>query len=270
MDVKIDTKPYFALLLAMQRKYRTKYYTLTTCLGLLIALCGIHGTGHAQDSVFTRHADSSFLQQKDSLLQQNSIQTKKRISLKPAGDFDQRFSFIESQGVSIWGYRVGLLINEKFKAGIGGYFLEQLTAGIKVDKQGIPFNQLQKKLYFGTIYYEPFLFRRKRWEMSMVFELGYGKAVLDSTNKIRGRFLTKTEKQDFVPAGMGFSANLIMPDIKGLHFLTYLGLNCMIGLRKTVFESNLKYNYDGWYWSIGSAVFIDKIFTDIFKKGNSK
>ena len=193
----------------------------------------------------------------------------KRLSLKPAGDFDQRFSFIDNEGVSIWGYRIGVAVNDKYKVGIGGYFLKQEVAGIKLDATGVPINRLTKNLYYGTLYYEPFLFRRKRWEMSMVFELGYGKAVLDSVNKIRGRFLTKTEEQIFVPAGMGYSVNFIIPDIKGLHFLTYLGLNGMIGLRKAVFESDLKYNFDGWYWSIGSAVFIDKIFTDLKRKKKS-
>lgn len=191
---------------------------------------------------------------------------RRRLSLKPAGDFDQRFSFIDNKGVSIWGYRLGVAVNEKYKVGIGGYFLKQELSGIKTDASGVPINQLTKNVYYGTIYYEPFLFRRKRWEMSMVFELGYGKALLDSTNKIRGRFLTKSEEQIFVPAGMGYSVNFIIPDIKGLHFLTYLGLNGMIGLRKAVFESDLKYNFDGWYWSIGSAVFIDRIFTDLWGK----
>ena len=26
---------------------------------------------------------------------------------------------------------------------------------------------------------------------------------------------------------------------------------------------DLKYNFDGWYWSIGTAIFLDKIFADI-------
>ncbi len=207
-------------------------------------------------------------QQTDSTIKSNSLNTDvtRKLSLKPAGDFDQRFSFVGNEGVNIWGYRIGVSVNSKYKVGIGGYFFSQESAGVKLDNTGAPINRLNKSLYFGTIYYEPYLFRRKRWEMSMVFELGYGKAELDSTNKIRGRFLTTTEKQDFIPAGMGYSVNLIMPEIKGLHFLTYLGLNGMVGLRKAVFNSDLKYNYDGWYWSIGSAIFLDKIFTDIAGK----
>jgi hypothetical protein len=202
-------------------------------------------------------------------VQPDSLPRARKLSLKPTTDFDQRFSFIDKDGVNIWGYRIGLLVNESFKTGIGGYFLKQELSGVKLDVDGSPINRLTKSVYFGTIYYEPFIFRRKRWEMSMVFELGYGKAVLDSTNKIRGRYLSKTEQQTFVPAGMGYSVNFIMPDIKGLHFLTYIGINGMIGLRKAVFESDLKYNFDGWYWSIGGAIFLDKILTDM-KKGKAR
>ncbi len=233
----------------MRQTYRN--ISLLRLLLLLTTIAGFHSAASAQGSDTAR------------VMKTDSIPKKKKLSLKPAGDFDQRFSFIDKEGVSIWGYRIGLSVNDKYKVGIGGYFLKQESAGIKLDATGIPINQLTKSLYYGTIYYEPFLFRRKRWEMSMVFEIGYGKAELDSTNKIRGRFLTKSEKQDFIPAGMGYSVNLIMPDIKGLHFLTYLGLNGMIGLRKAVFNSDLKYNYDGWYWSIGSAVFLDKIISDL-------
>lgn len=231
---------------------------------IILLLCLIQAMVFCCLPVHAQVADAS-----PAMIKTDSVPKKKHLSLKPTTDFDQRFSFIENDGVNIWGYRVGVVVNDKFKTGIGGYFLQQESAGIKVDADGIPFNQLKKSLYFGTIYYEPFLFRRKRWEMSMVFELGYGNAVLDSTNKIRGRFLTTTEKQIFVPAGMGYSVNFIIPDMKGLHFLTYIGLNGMIGLRKAVFESDLKYNYDGWYWSIGTAIFIDKIYSDI-KYGRNK
>ncbi len=248
----------------MLLKTWAKYCVRTTFSWVFITLTACCA---AQDTTVVRLKDSTAsLTVKQDSLPVSSPPERHRVSLKPAGDFDQRFSFIEDQGVSIWGYRVGLLINDKYKLGIGGYFLDQNTASIKLDKNGIPLRQLTKKLYFGTVYYEPFLFRRKRWEMSMVFELGYGKAVLDSVNKVRGRFVTKTEKQDFIPAGFGFSANFIMPEIRHMHFLTYLGVNGMIGIRKTIFESDLKYNYDGWYWSIGTAIFIDKIFSDIFKK----
>lgn len=77
---------------------------------LLLNLFLLIGLLHAQDSAIAKH--------------------KKR-TLKPAGDFDQRFSFVENQPVSIWGYRVGFLVNDKYKTGIGGYFLDQNISGEK-------------------------------------------------------------------------------------------------------------------------------------------
>jgi hypothetical protein len=197
------------------------------------------------------------------------ITPHKKATLKPAGDFDQRFSFLEYQPVNIWGYRIGVMVNDKYKVGIGGYFLTQDLSGETKLRRGVLQYQQHKTMYFGTIYYEPFLMRRTLWELSLVFELGYGKVSLDSLKK-QGRTQSEvTEKQDFVPAGMGVSVNLKMPEIKHLHVLSYLGINGMIGLRKTVFETDLKYNYDGWYWSIGTAIFLDKIFFDI-KEHNRK
>jgi len=200
---------------------------------------------------------------------------KNKFSLKPNTDFDQRFSFIDKQSVNIWGYRVGVIVNDKYKVGIGGYFLNQDTTIVRTDRFGNATSKLQRKLYFGTIYYEPYLFQKEWVEMSLVFEIGYGRAVLDSANSKRNgnrpvTVVNVEDKQDFIPAGAGISFNFKVPDIKGLHFLTYIGINAMTGLRKTIFESDLKNNFDGWYWSIGGAIFIDKILADIKAKKTSK
>ena len=232
-------------------------FIFSCCFTAILLACCFASKAQSVDSVIFSPRDSF------------PIPRKKLLSLKPTGDFDQRFSFIENLGVSIWGYRVGALVNDAYKVGIGGYFLKQELERDNTE-EGVGPNKLSKRVYFGTIYYEPFLFRKKRWEMSMVFELGYGQAVFDSTNKTGTHSIYKREKQNFVPAGIGYSANFIMPDFKGFHFLTYLGLNGMIGLRKAIFISDLKSNFDGWYWSIGSAIFIDKIFADITSKSKKK
>lgn len=196
---------------------------------------------------------------------------KPALSLKPTTDFDQRFSFINKEDVNIWGYRIGVIVNDKFKVGIGGYFLNQDTTIVRTDRFGNPTSKLQRKLYFGTVYYEPYLFRKQLVEMSLVFEIGYGRAVLDSANSKRNgnrpaTIVSVEDRQDFVPAGAGISFNFKVPDIKGLHFLTYVGINAMTGLRKTIFESDLKNNFDGWYWSIGGAIFLDKVVADMKAK----
>ena len=99
--------------------------------------------------------------------------------------------------------------------------------------------------------------------MSLLFELGYGNAILDSTDIFKSGTQTKTKTELFIPAGLGVSVNFIIPEIKGLHFLSYMGLNAMVGVRSSVFNSNPNNNYNGLFWSVGTAFFIDKIFTDI-------
>ncbi|MBI1692769.1 MAG: hypothetical protein FYV88_4920, partial [Bacteroidetes bacterium] len=103
-----------------------------------------------------------------------------------------------------------------------------------------------------------YLFRKKRWEMSVVFEVGYGVIYTDTLGLQQDWSLRSNSIKSIFPVGAGLSANLIIPDIRGLHFLTYLGLNGMVGIRKTQGSAG-----GGLYWSISSAIFIDRIFTDI-------
>lgn len=188
---------------------------------------------------------------------------KPKLTLKPTTDFDQRFSAINKEPVSIWGYRIGVFVNDQYKTGIGGYYLVQNLAGVKTDINGNPLNKLKRQVAFGTIYLEPYVFRKPLLEMSLVLEAGYGRATLDSTNIIRNRVLTKELKEDFYPIGFGFSWNLRLPEQTHPKLLTYVGLNLMIGLRSTLTASVLRQNYQAFYWSIGGAVFLDRIYTDL-------
>ncbi len=206
-------------------------------------------------------------------------------SIKPTGDFDQRFSFIgtNNKDVNIWGYRIGLLVNDRYKVGIGGYTFKanfdskrdsvRLRTG-NVTRTVTSVSQVSQTIYFGTMYFEPYLIRRRRWEMSLLMELGYGSATIDSTNSNKvyvGRNITtsnntSTIKEPFVPIGMGLSFNLIIPDKKGWHFLTYFGLNAIVGMRTVILDSDFKQNYDGFFYSLGTAIYIDRVFTDISGK----
>ncbi|MCA6439029.1 MAG: hypothetical protein ACRC0I_06995 [Sediminibacterium sp.] len=211
-------------------------------------------------------------------------------SIKPTGDFDQRFSFIgdNNKDINIWGYRVGLLVNDKYKFGIGGYtFNADFDA--KKDSTRIRtqnstqtitnISQVSQTIFFGTVYIEPYLIRRRRWEMSMVMEIGYGKVKIDSSNSNKvyvgtaptpAKNTSATRKEPFIPIGMGLSFNLIIPDKKGWHFLTYFGLNAIVGMRTVIYDTDLKQNYSGFYYSLGTAIYIDRIFTDITGKKKQK
>ena len=98
-------------------------------------------------------------------------------SIKPTTDFDQRFYYVPGDEQNVWGYRIGVLINDQYKLGIGGYYMNEKSdatvppSPIARTSAGTQTNHHQ--LYIGTIYYEPFLLRRNLWELSIVFESGY-------------------------------------------------------------------------------------------------
>jgi hypothetical protein len=175
-------------------------------------------------------------------------------SIKPALDFDQRFSFIRKQPVNIWGQRIGILVNERFKVGIGGYFTNQ-----RFDDNA---DYVRRKLYFGTVYFEPFLVRKKYWELSIVTEAGFGlsnvKVYESSSNR-----LDTAEVKDFFPAGAGLSLSLKLPAFFGWRPFRWFGINGLVGYRYDIDENALHTPYDGMFWSISGAIFLDRVSDDI-------
>jgi hypothetical protein len=56
--------------------------------------------------------------------------------LKPTTDFDQRFSIINKEDNNIWGFRVDVIVIDKFKVPIGGaIFLSNILSDSKARKQ---------------------------------------------------------------------------------------------------------------------------------------
>lgn len=191
------------------------------------------------------------------------IQIKARKSIQPMSDFDQRFCFIEKNPVNVWGYRIGVVINGRYKAGVGGYFFQQQKTFSFTDKSKITEGSLTRKAGYGTVFLEPYLFRKKFWELSTILEAGLGNIATDSLIKNNDADIPSNSRQTIMPVGMGLSVNLLLPDIKGMRFLSYFGLNGMIGMKKSLGASASSVPLDGWYWSVSSALFIDRICKDI-------
>ncbi|MFX6023547.1 hypothetical protein ABTF26_21150, partial [Acinetobacter baumannii] len=77
--------------------------------------------------------------------------------------------------------------------------------------------------------------------------------VYNTRNQVTGAINNVTSKKEpFVPIGIGLSFNLIIPDKKGWHFLTYFGLNAIVGMRTVIYDTDLKQNYSGFYYSLGT------------------
>jgi hypothetical protein len=197
--------------------------------------------------------------------QDTAIERTYSINIKPTTDFDQRFYYVPGERQNVWGYRVGILINDKYKLGIGGYYMNQHTdqgvATAPLTRTSSDPVTVNKQLFLGTVYYEPYLLRRNLWETSLVFETGYGRTVNASISKTDNSALD-VQKAILIPAGIGLSVNLKLPALFHIQCFRWVGINAMAGYRAVLYQQDKRYNYNGAYWSLSGAIFLDRIFED--------
>jgi hypothetical protein len=217
------------------------YCTLKKLIVSLLAIAGMFAC-HAQDSVAAR-----------------------RRAVQPSADFDQRFYYTGAEKQNIWGYRLGVQVHEKYKVGLGAYYMNK-TTGL-ADHTSLTANStglvaMQRQLYLGTVYYEPYLLRRRLWEASVVVEAGYG-ALVNRMVDIADSSKHSVHKTAMVPAGAGVSISFKPPAVHNMYFLQWIGINLMGGYRTAVWQQDKQYSFNGFYWSLSGAVFLDKILEDV-------
>ena len=196
-----------------------------------------------------------------------------RVTIKPTTDFDQRFYYTSTETQNVWGYRLGVLINDKYKLGIGGYYMNKKTDQVSgydvLNRNTANAVSVQNTFYLGTVYYEPYLLRRRLWETSLVFETGYGRIAQYTTDKTDNSNSNKSNTA-MVPAGAGLSINFKPPALFNLECFRWIGINAMAGYRTTLYRQSRQYNYNGAYWSISGAIFLDRMLDDFHSWRNSR
>lgn len=207
--------------------------------------------------------NSSFAQKADSLKKDSAqIIVKKKSMFAPSVDFDQRFSTIRGRTVNIWGERAGVILYDKVKIGIGGYFLRTHFNGIIIGTTDYKNWYGTRDMIFATAYVEPFLFRKKYWELSFPFEFGYGNVkykIYDSNTET----FVKTINKPFFPGGGNISLSFKMPAFFNVKPFTWVGINFLAGYRYDFFEALYGTHLDGYYWSVSGAIFLDRAVNDI-------
>ncbi|MGZ4118843.1 MAG: hypothetical protein ACXVPY_15245 [Bacteroidia bacterium] len=212
--------------------------------------------------IFLFGFSKAFSQEKDTIPPKDSVfEIHKNFTLKPTTDFDQRFSFFRGSKVNIWGQKAGVLINEKLKVGVGGYFLKDYLKGSKLYNTSTPDFYVKRNLKFGTFYVEPFLFRKSWWELSVPFEIGFGKTILQDYAVVNDNLIASGVKY-FFPTGAGLSLSLKLPPGEHYKPFRWVGINFLVGYRYDLDEHVYNTDYDGMFWSISGAVFLDRVVTD--------
>ena len=125
------------------------------------------------------------------------------------------------------------------------------------------FEAVTRHLRIGTVFFEPYLYRKKAIEVSVPLEIGYGHS---RYNRVSDQSMEGEEARGvFIPAGAGLSLSYQFPALRWFRPLHWTGFNILGGyrftLKKDVPESQV--NYSGFYISIGPSFDLENLTADI-------
>jgi len=98
--------------------------------------------------------------------------------------------------------------------------------------------------------------------MSIPIELGFGRSYFKVYDTQTNTFMGSTTTY-FIPSGGGLSLSFKLPAVLGWRPTRWVGINFLAGYRYDFLERYFGTNYDGAYWSISGAIFLDRIQDDI-------
>ncbi len=213
----------------------------------------------------------SQLQAQPLLPAQDSIQpqpvAKRVLPIKPTTDFDQRFYYMQNRMANVWGYRVGILVHDKYKIGIGGYYMNEgianpNTAANLALSRTSGSEQYRQQLYLGTVYYEPLFTNIVATSGSPAWwwlKQATGRSVNSLTQDLATKIISGKQNKAFIPAGIGLSVNLKMPPLFGFLPHPLAGHQCHRRLPEgAVLRTETPITTTARYWSISGAIFLDR------------
>ncbi|HWY11433.1 MAG TPA: hypothetical protein VN026_08915 [Bacteroidia bacterium] len=180
----------------------------------------------------------------------------------PLVAIDQRNSFLRTSRtvnspVNIWGVKGGVTLFDRHNIGIGGYSIQNSSQRIR-QRDGA---QIKQNLTFQylTVFYEYSFIETRWWEIGIPIEAGYGVYKVTGTNVTADQILP-VRKGGVFPMGTALDIYF-----KPTH---WFAINIMGGYRY-VLNNTSRLNLNGWFYSVGGAIYIRQIFQDsryFFKK----
>ena len=173
--------------------------------------------------------------------------------------FDNRNSFIKNRAIDIEGFNPGILVNQKFRYGLGLYRViapyEQFksTKRSSVSDENVTTNR-ELDLYFATPNFRYIFLKRKWIQASGEAALGFG--TIDYTIKNEANTKVLSHKDGiFIPSGLGLELVLIP--------IRWIGIGGSVGYRKSLGTYDINADFDGMYYSYGVKVFVGRILKDL-------
>ncbi len=173
--------------------------------------------------------------------------------------FDNRTSFIQNMPISIQGFNPGVVINQKFRWGLGLYWVKAPYQTFRSSKKSsvssteVATNR-ELNMYFTTPSFR-YIFLNAKWVQASV-DLAVGFGIVDYLIKDQTNTNTLAHKEGlFIPSGAGVELVLIP--------IRWIGVAGSIGYRKSLKTYDINADFDGMYYSYGIKIFLGRIYKDL-------
>lgn len=177
--------------------------------------------------------------------------------------FDGRRSLMKNQTVKIGGLRIGMQFKNNFRTGIGLYgFDRPFETTIQFPKNGekIKANELLNYSYF-TLFFEPIIYRIRKWEFSVPTSIGRGRAKLLVLDTL-GRVLANREGGTTFLEVAGYAENRVF---------WWIGIGGGIGYRQILNTQIIGgRKLDGPYYQLAIKLYLGEIARRVFTKKDKK
>ncbi|CAN5269191.1 hypothetical protein BH09BAC3_BH09BAC3_23580 [soil metagenome] len=175
---------------------------------------------------------------------------------------DNRNSFIRNRAINIWGINGAIIINQRFRYGLGIYrVVTPFAPFTSLKKSSISdsddLTERQLDMFFVMPNFRYMFIHRKWVRASLEAAIGFGAVNYNISYQPDSAFVKKYGT--FIPAGAGVELVLIP--------YRYIGLMGSIGYRKSLKTYDINADFDGMYYSYGVSIFVGTILKDIrYKK----
>lgn len=179
------------------------------------------------------------------------------VAVKPAHrrfvlSLDTRNSFITATPVNIWGGNAGFAYGPRHTLTLGFYFLQPRAFDRLVQRarlQALLGNVSQytgSRVHYVSLLYQPNIINNRRFVVGFPVELGAGWASV-SRRDLQTDLQTLLRQDWFVPGQAG-----VYTEWKATR---WLGLSTQIGYRLTLARTDIRQNYNGWYYTYGTNIY---------------
>lgn len=178
--------------------------------------------------------------------------------------FDGRRSFVAEKTVKIGGFRIGLQYKYNFRTGIGFYgFDKPIVTSVTRSRENGDAVEEKELLSYGytTVFFEPILYRFRKWELSLPTSIGRGMASMTTIDKEKNVLHTKEGNTRFFESAF-YAENRVF---------WWAGFGAGIGYRRVMNTQIIEgKKLNGMYYQLAVKFYLGEIVRRAFTSSKHK